>query len=74
MSRANLAKWLYVGLHIKRWLLLILIGVVLMGLGITYLLREVYGTYTFPSWVGTATLQFLPRWARGTIFISSAAA
>ena len=72
MSRSNLVKWLYVGLHIKRWLLLILIGVVLMGLGIAYLLREVYVSYTFPGWVGTATLQFLPRWARGLLFISAA--
>ena len=50
MSRANFAKWLYVGLHIKRWLLLILLGVVLMALGIAYLLREVYVSYAFPDW------------------------
>ena len=72
VSRANFAKWLYVGLHIKRWLLLILLGVVLMALGIAYLLREVYVSYAFPDWVGTATLQFLPRWLRGLLFISSA--
>jgi hypothetical protein len=72
MSRSNLAKWLYVGLHIKRWLLLILLGVVLMALGIAYLLREVYVSYTFPDWVGTATLQFLPRWVRGLLFIATA--
>ena len=72
MSRSNLVKWLYVGLHIKRWLLLILLGVVLMALGIAYLLREVYVSYTFPGWVGTATLQFLPRWVRGLLFMSTA--
>ena len=72
MSRTHIAKWLYVGLHVKRWLLLILLGVVLMGLGIAYLLREVYVSYQFPGWVGTATLQFLPRWARGTLFVSAA--
>ena len=72
MSRANVIKWLYVGLHIKRWLGLLLIGVVFMGLGFAYLLREVYLTYTFPEWVGTATLQFLPRWGRGLLFISIA--
>ena len=48
MSRSHLAKWLYVGLHVKRWLLLMLLGVVLMGLGIAYLLREVYVSYAFP--------------------------
>ena len=74
MSRTTLAKWLYVGLHLKRWMLVILFGVVLMGLGISYLLREVYVSYTFPAWVGDVTLQFLPRWVRGMIFIGAASA
>ncbi|RLT35613.1 MAG: YvcK family protein [Chloroflexi bacterium] len=72
MSRSNLTKWLYVGLHIKRWLLVLLIGVVIMGLGFAYLLREVYASFTFPTWVGTVTLQFIPRWIRGLLFISVA--
>ncbi|MFN8638938.1 MAG: gluconeogenesis factor YvcK family protein [Dehalococcoidia bacterium] len=72
MSRSLVLKWLYVGLHVKRWLLLLLAGVVLMGLGFAYLLREAYVSYTFPEWVGTATLQFLPRWVRGLLFISIA--
>ena len=72
MSRSNVLKWLYVGLHIKRWLLLLLLGVVLMGLGFAYLLREVYVSYTFPDWVGHLTLQFLPRWQRGLLFVSTA--
>ena len=72
MSRANIVKWFYVGLHVKRWLLLILLGVVLMGLGIAYLLREVYVSYAFPEWVGTLTLQFVPRWLRGLLFVSAA--
>ena len=29
----SLVKWLYFGMHIKRWLLLVLIGVAIMGLG-----------------------------------------
>jgi uncharacterized cofD-like protein len=69
---ANLSKWLYFGLHIKRWLAVILVGVVIMGLGFAYLLREVYVSYAFPGWVGTATLQFIPRWLRGLLFISVA--
>ena len=43
-----------------------------MGLGIGYLLREVYFSYTFPPWVADATLQFLPRWVRGVLFIGVA--
>jgi 2-phospho-L-lactate transferase/gluconeogenesis factor (CofD/UPF0052 family) len=72
MSRTNISKWLYFGLHVKRWLFVLLIGVVIMGLGFAYLLREVYVSYTFPAWVGTATLQFVPRWARGLLFITIA--
>ncbi|MPZ98880.1 MAG: uridine diphosphate-N-acetylglucosamine-binding protein YvcK [Dehalococcoidia bacterium] len=72
MSRTSITKWLYFGLHIKRWLFLLLVGVAVMGLGIAYLLREVYVSYVFPEWVAYATLQFIPRWARGMLFIVSA--
>lgn len=62
-------KWFYFGMHIKRWLLLLLVGVAVMGLGFGYFLREVYGTYTFPAWVYYATLQFVPRYIRGALFL-----
>jgi uncharacterized cofD-like protein len=74
VSRDNLTKWLYIGLHIKRWLILIAIAMAFMGLGFAYLLREVYVTYTFPSWAHELTLQFLPRWLRGALFIGIATA
>ena len=74
MSRQNILKWLYVGLSIKRWLLLLLFGVAVMGLGFAYLLREVYVSYTFPGWVYWATLQFIPRWGRGLLFVATASA
>ena len=64
-------KWFYFGMHIKRWLLLLMLGVVIMGLGFGYFLREVYVTYTFPDWVYYLTLQFLPRWIRGALFVAS---
>ena len=72
MSRSGLTKWMYVGLHIKRWLILLLLGVAIMGLGFAYLLREVYVTYTFPEWMYYATLQFIPRWGRGLLFVGVA--
>jgi uncharacterized cofD-like protein len=62
-------KWLYFGMHIKRWLLLLLVGVAIMGLGFGYFLREVYLSYTFPSEVYYLTLQFLPRYVRGALFV-----
>jgi len=63
---------MYVGLHIKRWLILLVLAVAIMGLGFAYLLREFYLTYTFPEWTYYATLQFIPRWARGLLFVSLA--
>ena len=65
----SFVKWLYYGMHIKRWLLLLLVGVAIMGLGFGYFLREVYFSYTFPSWVYYGTLQFLPRYIRGVLFV-----
>jgi hypothetical protein len=63
-------KWFYFGMHIKRWLLLLLVGVAIMGLGFSYLLREVYVSYTFPDFFYYLTIQFLPRYARGALFIA----
>ena len=72
MSRGNITKWLYVGLHIKRWLALLAIAVAIMGIGFAYILREVYVSYTFPVWAFYITLQFIPRWLRGLLFIAAA--
>ncbi|MBI2764595.1 MAG: YvcK family protein [Chloroflexi bacterium] len=63
-------KWLYPGMHIKRWLVLLLFGVALMGLGISYVLREAYLQYTLPGVFYYITLQFIPRWGRGLLFMS----
>ncbi len=64
-------KWFYFGMHIKRWLLLLLAGVAIMGLGFGYFLRYAYVQYTFPSYVYYMTLQFLPRWSRGALVVSA---
>lgn len=72
LRNGNFIKWFYFGMHIKRWLALVLIGVAIMGLGFGYVLREVYVTYTFPDWVYYITLQFVPRLVRAAMFISVA--
>ena len=72
VSRQHFTKWLYFGLHIKRWLALLVIAVAIMGLGFAYLLREVYVSYTFPESAYWLTLQFIPRWLRGVLFVSLA--
>ena len=35
-------KWFYPGMHIKRWLALITIGVAMMTFGLSYVVREAY--------------------------------
>ncbi len=67
-------KWFYFGMHIKRWLLMVLIGVAIMGLGFGYVLREVYDQVTFPDQAYYITLQFLPRLVRAAIFLTVASA
>ncbi len=64
----SLRIWLVPGLHIKRWLLLLAFGVMLLGLGLAFLLRTVYlagAHYVAVRWL---TLMFLPRWARALFF------
>ncbi len=72
LRTGSFLKWFYFGMHIKRWLALVLIGVAIRGLGFGYILREVYVSYTFPEWVYYVTLQFLPRFVRAALFISFA--
>lgn len=63
-------KWLYPGMHVKRWLLLLTLGIVVIGLGIGYILRELYDSVTFPGFVYYLTLQFLPRYVRAALFFA----
>ncbi len=62
---AGFRKWLYLGLGIKRWLLLLLVGIVALAVGFAYLFYEAYvSTLVYsPVW-RTLTLSFIPRWAR----------
>lgn len=68
----SLRTWLVPGMHVKRWLALLSLGVVIMGLGIGYFLREFYTTATLPDIFYYITLQFLPRYVRGALFVSVA--
>ena len=69
MRGRDFLKWFTPGMHIKRWLVLLMLGVAIMGLGIAYLLREVYVSYTFPAFFYYLTLQFLPRLGRALLFV-----
>src|SRR2546428_12443801 len=65
---STVVRWLTPGLHIKRWLLLLLAGMVLVSLGIGYALRNFYEVATLPRIFHYLTLQFLPRYVRAVLF------
>ncbi len=68
----HLRKWLAPGIGIKRWFVLLLFGMGLLGLGVSFLARELYLTVTLPSAFYYITLQFLPYAVRGAILIGLA--
>jgi uncharacterized cofD-like protein len=64
----RVVRWFTPGLHVKRWLGLLILGMVIISLGIGYLLRDFYQYGTFPRFVGPLTLQFIPRGYRAVLF------
>jgi uncharacterized cofD-like protein len=67
-ARSSAWKWLYVGIGVKRWLVVLLAGVTMLALGMAYLAVEFYRAQPFPDFVYYLTLQFLPRLARALLF------
>jgi uncharacterized cofD-like protein len=61
-------KLLYPGMHLKRWLLVLTIGMLITILGVAYVLVEIYRSAPFPEEVFWVTLQFLPRPVRAALF------
>ena len=64
----RVVRWFTPGLHVKRWLGLLILGMVIISLGIGYLLRDFYQYGKFPQFVGPLTLQFIPRPYRAALF------
>lgn len=67
LLKRDTLQWLIPGLHVKRWFLLMIFGITLIGIGIGFLLVEIYREVPLPGFIYYVTLQFLPRWARGLI-------
>ncbi len=64
-------RWLIPGIGVKRWLLLILLGTTLIGVGIAVLILDIYRTAPETWWLpalSTASLRFLSRPLRAIIF------
>ena len=64
---AAMLKLLRPGLHVKRWFLVLLAGMVVVSLGLGLAISDVYHTAAFPDWVSVATLQFVPQLVRAAI-------
>jgi uncharacterized cofD-like protein len=52
---------------VKRWIGLLLLGVTLLGLGLAYLLIDLYRTVPLPPVASAITLQFIPRLGRAAL-------
>jgi uncharacterized cofD-like protein len=67
----NLRRWLLPGIGLKRWLLVLFLGLLLLALAFAHLLRQVSRdlepTGLAGALIDTATLQFLPYPLRGLI-------
>ena len=73
LLRFDFFKWFYPGMHIKRWLALMIIGVAVMTFGLAYIVREAYiSGFTLPGFMYYVTLQFIPRYVRGGLFMVGA--
>ncbi len=66
---ADLGKWSRLGMHVKRWILLLVVSCTAISLGIAFILVQVYRTQPFPEWVYYATLQPLDRSWRALLFL-----
>ncbi len=67
----QLIRWLMPGLGVKRWLGLVLAGITLLGVGLAYVLLDVYRTAPETWWLPSLSylaLRFLPRPIRVLIF------
>jgi len=65
-------RWFVPGLGVKRWFLLAVGGMTLLGVGLALILLDLYRAdstnQTFLTLISYASLRFLPRWARIAVF------
>lgn len=64
-------KLLYPGMHLKRWILVLLCGITIISLGIGYLEEQTYRIHPLPDWIGLLTLQSVDRPVRGIALITT---
>ena len=70
-SRRRLTNWLTPGLGVKRWFLLIFMGITLLSVGLGIFLLDLYRNAPETWWlpvISTISLRFLPRILRVIVF------
>ena len=71
ISRSVVRRWLEPGIGLKRWLLVVFVGELLLALAGALLLRQVYRAYDLSGpgqgLLYVVTLQFVPYWVRGLV-------
>ena len=56
------------GLEVKRWLLLLMVSILILDLGASYVLKAIYQEATLPGFFYYITLQPLPKLVRAILF------
>lgn len=68
----DLARWFQPGLGVKRWFVVVLLGITMLGVGLAIFVLEIYRTQStnnlFLTVLAYASLRFLPRVLRVLIF------
>lgn len=67
-GRRSHLKWLVPGMHVKRWLLLLILGSIVLSLGFAVLLRSVSNNELLSPVLYLGLLQFLDRPWRALVF------
>ena len=67
MRRPRVPRWMYPGMHLKRWLLLLFVGITVLGLGAAILLVDVYRRLPEDSFVFLITGAGLDRPIRASL-------
>jgi len=52
---------------VKRWLVLLVFGTALIGLGLAVILLDIYRSYPDSPWLAILSLRVLPRWLRALV-------
>ncbi len=66
--KLRLPRWMYPGMHLKRWLVLMVLGVTLLGLGAAVLIVVSYRRLPEDSFIFALTGAGLDRAIRGALF------